>query len=284
MQPRDNLTNPIHRLVTGEEILGDLRSLGVTSGQTLLVHASVRSIGLADGDASAVVSALREAVGPTGNVVVPTGTPENSMTSREHQARIARMTADEISAFRQDMQGFNKDNTPSTMGALSEALRTVVGAVRSAHPQISFAAIGPEAGYLMADHRFDCHLGEYSPLAKLYQMGASVLLLGVGYEACTAFHLAEYRYTASPPEARYDCAVIKNGRTQWITYRDVVLDDRDFGKIGESLEEEDSRKSPESEASVKKGNVGNAPSRLIPLVQVVDHAQDWMKQNRALAP
>jgi aminoglycoside 3-N-acetyltransferase len=281
MQPWDNPTNPIHRLVTGEEIVGDLRSLGVTLGQTLLVHARLSSIGPVDGGASAVVSALREAVGETGNVVVPTGTPENSKTSREHMARIAGMTPDEVRAFRRDMPGFSKDDTPSTMGALGEALRTIAGAVRSAHPQISFAAIGPEAGYLMADHRFDCHLGEYSPLAKLYRMEASVLLLGVGYEACTAFHLAEYRYMASPPTTKYSCAVIANGRKRWRSYFDVVLDDRDFTEIGKSLEEEDSGKSPEGEASVKKGNVGNASSRLMPLVQAVDHAQEWMAQNRA---
>ena len=51
----------------------------------------------------------------------------------------------------------------------------------------------------MADHRLESHLGEYSPLAKLYRMEASVLLLGVGYQVCSAFHLAEYRYVESPP-------------------------------------------------------------------------------------
>ena len=58
---------------------------------------------------------------------------------------------------------------------------------------------GHEARDLAEDHRRNCHLGEHSPLGKLYQMGAYVLLLGVGYERCTAFHLAEYRYTESPP-------------------------------------------------------------------------------------
>jgi len=269
----DNLTNPIHGLVTRRDLVFDLRKLGVEPGQTLLVHASIRSIGLVDGGAAAVVGALREAVGRTGNVVVPTGTAENSVTSRAHKALIAQMTDDEVRAFRRSMPGFDKDATPSTTGALGEALRTVAGAERSAHPQSSFAAIGPQAGYLMADHRFDCHLGEYSPLAKLYKMKASILLLGVGYQACSAFHLAEYRYVASPPNTIYSCAVIMNGRRRWIAYMDVVLDDRDFGQIGKSLDDD-------IEAFVKKGNVGSALSRLIPMVQAVDHARDWMAEHR----
>jgi aminoglycoside 3-N-acetyltransferase len=280
MQSRDSLSSPIHRLVTREEILGGLRSLGVKSGHSLLVHASVSSIGVVDGGPPTIVSALIEAVGKTGNVVVPAGTPENSNTSRAHKERIATMTADEIEAYRQDRQGFSKDSTPSTMGALGEALRTFAGAERSDHPQISFAALGSEARYLTDDHRLDCHLGEHSPLAKLYRMGASVLLLGVGYEACTAFHLAEYDYKESPPRTGYSCAVIVDGKSEWIEYEDVVLDDTDFAEIGKALEEEDSEKSGETESPVKGGKVGDAPSRLIRMVQAVDYARYWMARNR----
>ena len=280
MQSGDNLSDPMHRLVTAEEIVGDLRSLGVTLGQTLLVHASVSSIGLVDGGPPTVISALMEAVGGTGNIVAPTGTPENSNTSRAHMELIATMTADEIEAY--CIPGFSKDNTPSTMGALGEALRIFAGAERSAHPQISFAAIGPEARYLTDDHRLECHLGEHSPLGKLYRTkGAAVLLLGVGYEACTAFHLAEYRYVETPPTRNYSCAVIVDGQREWIEYKDVELDDTDFAEIGKSLEKDDSEKTGESEASVKTGKVGNAPSRLISMVQAVDHARDWMARNRA---
>ena len=74
--------------------------------------------------------------------------------------------------------------------------------MRSAHPQTSFAALGPKARELMNDHAVDCHLGECSPLGRLYEEGAWILLLGVGYATCSAFHLAEYRYTPNPPTRR----------------------------------------------------------------------------------
>ena len=273
MRSQDHLTDPFHRLVTQRTLVRDLLRLGVKAGQTLLVHARVSSIGLSDGGASVLVSALSEAVGTTGNVVTPTMTMENSLSSRAHHNLIADMTVEKVEEFEREMPGFDKDATPSTSGALGEALRSVAGAVRSAHPQSSFAAIGPAADYLMADHRPECHLGEQSPLGKLYQMAASVLLLGVGYEACTAFHLAEYRYKEPPPSKEYSCAVMVNGQTQWVAYKDVVLDDRDFRVIGRSL---DRRRG----SLVKKGQVGNAVSRLVPVVQAVDHAKRWMTKHR----
>jgi aminoglycoside 3-N-acetyltransferase len=268
----DHAAASVRRGMTKAQLVRDLRRLGVTQGQTLLVHASLRSIGLVDGGAPTVVTALREAVGPTGNVVAPTGTEENSLTSRAHKARIACMTQDEIEAFCRDMSAFDKNAMPTTMGAIGEALRTAGGAVRSAHPQSSFAAVGPRADDLMAGHRLECHLGEDSSLAKLYQLGAHVLMLGVGYARCTAFHLAEYRYAENPPMRTYSCVIVTNGRKRWETFEDVVLDDREFEMIGESTDRE---------ISVKRGHVGKAESRLMPMIQVVEHAVAWMSRRRA---
>jgi aminoglycoside 3-N-acetyltransferase len=99
----------------------------------------------------------------------------------------------------------------------------------------------------------------------------------VDYERCSAFHLAEYRYLEHPPTDKYRCVVLRRGRRQWITFKDVKLDDEDFAKIGADLEFVHGD-------SVKQGNVGNALSRLIPLVLAVDHAKQWMAQHRVQDP
>jgi aminoglycoside 3-N-acetyltransferase len=259
-------------VLTRERLVRDLRRLGVEAGQTLLVHASLSSVGWVDGGADTVVGALREAVGDDGNVVVPAGTEANSMTSRAHRERIADMTADEVRQYREEMPAFDRDATPGGAGAIAEALRKSEGAVRSAHPQSSFAAIGPAAKYLMAGHQLESHHGEGSPLAKLYQMDdARVLMIGVGYHCCTAFHLAEYRYRANPPERTYACVVSVNGERRWTHYYDVALDDREFKDIGNDLA---------AAHAIEPGYVGNAECRLMSLPNAVNFAVKWMAIHR----
>lgn len=267
-------------LVTRERLVCDLRRLGVEPGQVLLVHASLKSLGRVVGGSAAVVCALRTAVGPDGHVVVPTATEANSRTSRVHQTRIALMTPAEVEAYEREMPAFDRDRTPSGMGAVSEALRTVEGAVRSVHPQSSFAAVGPRAGHLMAGHPLESHLGPDSPLGRLFAENAQVLMIGVGYGAFTGFHLAEYRYTPDPPRRKYACVLATaNGDRYWDYYEDVVLDDQEFGVIGQSLEESLAR-APGATVTIKRGKVGSAQCRLVPLRPAVEFAEEWMVKHR----
>jgi len=259
--------------VTRARLARDLRRLGVNGGQTLLVHASLRSVGWVKGGAGTVVGILRDAVGGDGNLVVPAATEANSRTSRAHRARTAGMTSEQVRKYLSEMPAFDPDTTPSGAGAIAEAVRRSTGAVRSAHPQSSFAALGPAADLLMDDHQLESHLGEYSPLAKLYKHeNTHVLLLGVGYKACTALHLAEYRYTPNPRRQTYSCVVSDGGKPRWVAYRDVVLDDHQFGAIGDYLD---------AELRPRRDYVGHAESRLFPLREAVNYATKWMRLHRS---
>lgn len=205
--------------------------LGVRSGGTLLVHASLGGTGLRDTD---VRDTLLGALGPHGTLVVPTFTPENSDTSRAYRALTEGLDEREKAAFRAGMPPYEPDTTPCpTMGVLAECVRTTPGAVRSAHPQTSLAGLGPRAAELLSDHDPTCHLGERSPLARLYAAGAHVLLLRVGFEVCSALHLAEYRMTPAPPTRTYRCVVEEKGN--WTSYEDLALNDGDFAAIGALL-------------------------------------------------
>lgn len=173
-----------------------LRLLGVRPRSRLLVHAALGGTGLR---AEELRDALTGVLGPHGTLVVPTFTPENSLTSGAHLARIAGLSPSETAAFRARMPAFDPATTPSQgMGALAEAVRTAPGAVRSAHPQTSFAALGGGAEGLCAGHRIESHMGEESPLGKLCWEGGQVLMINVGFSVCTAFHLAEYRIPKPP--------------------------------------------------------------------------------------
>ncbi|SNS74077.1 aminoglycoside 3-N-acetyltransferase [Actinomadura mexicana] len=219
-----------------------------------------------------MAGALGDVLGPEGTIVVPTGTAENSDTSRAYLERTKGMSSAERERFHRSMPAFDRSSTPSTgMGVLSEHIRTSPGAWRSGHPQTSFAALGANAAYITAGHAADCHLGERSPLAKLYEAEADILLIGVGYERCTALHLAEYRYLPAPPTRTYRCVVERGGRPVWWEYEDVALDDGDFAALGRALD----RTCP-----VVKGRVGRAGSRRVPLKAAVEFACAWLADAR----
>jgi aminoglycoside 3-N-acetyltransferase len=257
--------------MNADELARELRTLGLQAGTTVLAHASLRALGRVDGGAKAVIGALRHVLGPAGTLVVATTTAANSDSSRNHLATIDGMTLSEVRAYRATMPPYDRAVTPAETGQIAEEIRTNPDAIRSAHPQSSFAAIGPLASALMRDHRIGCHLGEDSPLGKLYALGAWILLLGVEYQSCSALHLAEYRYKSEPPRQKYRCVVKYRGKPQWRSYSDVVLDDTDFTAIGVTLDKEIVR---------HHGLVGQAECRLLPLKETVDHAAEWMHWHR----
>ncbi|WP_433439533.1 aminoglycoside N(3)-acetyltransferase [Nonomuraea sp. CA-141351] len=241
-------------------------------GQIVLLHSSLRSLGQVDGAAGTVVAALRDLLGADGTLVVPTGTSANSDTSPLYRAAVAGMDADEVARYRSRMPAYASASTPSNlMGVIAEHVRTLPGARRSAHPQTSFAAIGPHAAKITDGHARDCLLGERSPLARLYDAGALVLLLGVGYDKCTAFHLAEYRYRDDPHRRSYRAVVDDGEGRTWCEFVDVDVDASDFEALGADFERT---------GAVRRGLVGAAEARLFPLIAAVDYAADWFAAHR----
>ncbi|MEV7404799.1 AAC(3) family N-acetyltransferase [Streptomyces sp. NPDC091267] len=255
-------------------LAGQLSELGVERGGVLMVHASMRAVGAVEGGAQAVADALREALGPEGTLVVPAFTPENSDTSPHYRSRVRGLGKQDRDAVRALMPAFDRATTAApSMGRLAEAVRRSPGSARSAHPQTSFAAVGPLAGHVLSDHHPDCHLGEDSPLARLHDLRAQILLLGTGFDSCSAFHLAEYR-VPSPPRRTYRCVVADGGRRRWWEYEDVALDDSDFAALGADFE-----RSPLG-PGIGRGTVGSAPSRLLRFPEAVGFATRWLPVHR----
>ncbi|MFF3794085.1 aminoglycoside N(3)-acetyltransferase [Streptomyces sp. NPDC001981] len=256
----------------------ELSELGVARGGVLMVHASMRATGAVSGGVRTVIGALRDAIGPDGTLVVPSFTPENSDTSPHYRERVRGLSAPAREAVRASMPPFDRATSAApSMGRLSEAVRQTPGAARSGHPQTSFTALGPLAGKLVAHHRPDCHLGEDSPLACLYDVGAQVLLLGTGFDSCSAFHLGEYR-VPDPPRRSYRCVVTTGGRRHWWEYEDVALDDSDFAALGAEFER------TADGTAVRTGTVGSATARLFRFTDAVDFATRRLPSHRGARP
>jgi aminoglycoside 3-N-acetyltransferase len=152
--------------VAQADLVAGLRTIGVGRGQLLHVHSSLSRLGYVVGGADTVVDALLEVVGPEGTVMVPTF---------NHGAAAI----------------YDPRETPSTNGAITEALRLRPDAHRSMHPTHPYAAIGRHAEELVAGHLEVETFDRRSPLGKLADLGGYVLLLGVGMRANTAAHIGE---------------------------------------------------------------------------------------------
>lgn len=255
--------------LTRERLAADLHSLGVQASTTLLVHSSLCSLGWVGGGATTVVHALLDVLGPTGTLVVPTHTANNRDPSRWTNPAIPEAWWPVI---RENMPGFDSARTPSFgVGVIPERVRTWPGAVRSGHPQTSFAALGADAEWIVERHDLDSQLGERSPLGRLEQAEAWILLLGVDFDRCTAFHLAEYRMP-QPATRENACVVVTPAGRRWITYTGIVLNQTDFIRLGRDFEA--------GTGLVKRGKVGFAECRLFPLRETVAFAEKWFLSHR----
>ncbi|MCL7456304.1 AAC(3) family N-acetyltransferase [Micromonospora echinofusca] len=260
-------------LLRRDPLATDLRALGLPPGATVLVHCALSRVGWLAGGPAALLAALRDVLGGSGTVVVPAQTAGNSTTSRPFRAATAGMSAAEVAAAEAAIAPFDPEHSPTQgMGVFAEHVRLQPGAARSRHPQTSFAALGPDAARLTAVHDLDCHLGERSPLGALYAADAVVLLLGVDWSVCTAFHLAEYRLRRPPADRAYRCYVRDAaGRRVRRDFRAPDLHDTDFPLIGLALTDT---------GAVRRGRVGGADCRLVGVRVAVDFAREWMDEHR----
>ncbi len=255
---------------TRESLAHDLRQLGVTAGMTLLMHSSLRAIGWVSGGPTAVVQALMDVVTPEGTIVVPTHTSGNSDPAKWQNPPVPQAW---WSVIYDTMPAFDPETTPTYgMGQVVEVFRTWPGVIRSNHPTDSFAAWGRHAEFVTAQHSLENGLGEGSPLARVYELDGWVLLLGVGYDRNTSFHLAEYRVPFAVP-TMLGSAVMENGKRVWKQYRDIEIDADIFPDIGDDFEQ-DTR-------LVTMGRIGSANARLFPQRAAVDFAEKWLTQKHS---
>lgn len=253
---------------TSDSLARDLRALGLVEGDTVLLHSSLSALGWVCGGPVAVVRAFLDVLGPSGTLVVPAFATENRDPARWAGPEIPQAW---WPAIRENLPAYDPRVTPCrALGLVAETLRCWPGAHRSPHPQTSFAAVGARAEALMSRHDLPSELGEESPLAALEAAGARIVLLGVGFDRCTAFHLAEYRLPWRTPRDNA-CVVSTPAGRAWTPYQGVLLDSGDFADLGADLERSN---------AVAAGPVGSATARLLSLPMAVGYSRDWMVRHR----
>ena len=257
--------------VTVDSIRDDLLRLGISPGMVLLAHSSLSSLGWVSGGPVAVILALEEALGPEGTLVMPTHSGDLTDPEKWENPPVPEEWKETI---RKSMPPFDSALTPTRgMGRIPETFRNQPGVLRSNHPHISFAARGPQALFTTGKHGLHFGLGEDSPLARIYDRGGWILLLGVGHQDNTSLHLAEYRAEyPGKKEIQQGAPILQNGVRSWVKINELEEDSEDFKEIGKAYQK--------AGGKLLTGKVGHAHAILIPQRELVDFAATWMSENR----
>ena len=236
----------------------------------MLVHAGIRSIGPIVGGADMLLAALRDTVGRHGTVLGYAdwqGEPRDFVDHPEWR--------EHIPPFDPLTSRATRDN-----GWFPEMLRTTPGALRSANPGASMAAIGRQAGWFTADHAMDYGYGPQSPLGKLVEAGGKTLIIGATLDHMTLLHHAEHLAQFEPKRIRrYESPLLIDGETVWRTFEEFDTSDPPDGMADDYFATivEDFLATGKG----KRGTVGAAPSVLVKAKEIVPFAVAWIE--RAMA-
>lgn len=147
--------------------LGQLRALGIKSGDAVLVHSSMKAIGTALSPTE-ILDVLQEAVGTDGTLLLPALTYEN--VTEEHPV-------------------FDSHTSVPCIGLLPRTFQALPDVLRSAHPTHSVCARGKLAETLTAAHILDnTPVGPHSPFMRLADCGGKLLFIGEVVDCCTFMH------------------------------------------------------------------------------------------------
>jgi aminoglycoside N3'-acetyltransferase len=263
----------------GDRLLDELRRLGVTPGDLVMVHASLRKIGLArtdfgEGGAELLLDVLDEAVGPSGTLIMTLGTAYDldwvNLRAPEARAALLEGTAPLV-----------LENAPAMadVGWLAESFRRRPGTILSDNPSGRFGARGARAEALLADQPWHDYYGPGSPLQKLCEWGGRILRLGANPDTVTALHYAEY-LARIPTKRRtrwdYLLADAAGPRHVWIECLDdsegiAAWDGEDYFAIILKAYLETKR--------ARQGRVGRADSELIEAADLIAFGAGWMERN-----
>lgn len=172
MENRDNVHITSYNKISKEQLIIDIKKIGIKNGDQLSVSLSFKSIGNIDGGPDTFIDALLEVVGSNGTVMMNTFTRAFPITELK---------------FRRVSYIFDHKSTPSYhVGIVPEIFRKRKNSIRSKHPIGSVTAIGKYAKYLTKNH--DVNSNTFLPYLLLSKINGKMLFIGLGDNLITIRH------------------------------------------------------------------------------------------------
>ena len=136
----------------------------------------------------------------------------------------------------------------------------------------AFAAAGPLAPQITAPHPIDPPHGLDSPVGRVYELDGQVLLLGVGHDADTIVHLAEWLVGVRYRRDKY-VTLLENGIPVRFEYREIDHCCQNFNRVDDWLE---------TQKRQRRGTVGHGEARLVRSRDVVAVVRDQLCANETI--
>ncbi|MCC7448846.1 MAG: aminoglycoside 3-N-acetyltransferase [Anaerolineae bacterium] len=257
-------------LVTHSALVRAFQALGVTPGQIIMLHASVKSIGKIVGGPNVIIQALLTVLTSTGTLMMYAGWEDIPDFIADLPQPIQQIYYDEHPAFDPQIARSVREYS-----ILAEFLRTWPGAQRSENPEASIVAVGAQAAWITQGHPLNYGYGVGSPLAKLVELNGHVLMLGAPLDTITLLHYAEF--CANMPHknvVHYQCPVLRDGEKVWIELEDYDTGephgDYTFATIAQAYLQANRGRS---------GKVGNATSYLFDATDLAAFAVHWLENH-----
>lgn len=210
----DVLQRPDYAPVTRTRLAQELHDLGVRRAGILMVHVRMSGLGWMVGGMDSIVWALRDAIGPDGTLLAFTGWEDSPYNVGSWPPAWQHAYLDQP-AFDPDVSAARRD-----FGRFPERLRTWPAALRSTHPEVSFAAVGQQAEALLADSQDDNPWGHDGPLGRLVAGDGQVLMLGAPLSKLTLCHHAEaIANIGNKRYHEYEAPIASGPGVEWRKYR-----------------------------------------------------------------
>ena len=195
-----------------QQLAADLRALGLTRGDVVMVHASLRAIGEVAGGPDEVHLAIKDVVSEDGALIMYASCP-----AYVDEIGRGELTPEQEAELEEKMPPFDPYTARSSRdnGALVELLRTYPGSRVNPHV-VRFVVWGTHADYLMSHQPWNYAFGRGSLLERFVALDGKILMLGSDHDTVTFLHYAEHIGDFPGKRvARFKVPWLENGERVW---------------------------------------------------------------------